>query len=303
GPKIVGKKLKGTLFSIRAVPFGGFCKMLGEDESIEEKGSFSSQSIWVRMKVTFGGPLFNIVLAFITVIIYISIMGTGTTTIERVIDDSAAYEAGILPGDKITKIGSHSIIAYSEIPLYLNETGSQTIDIVVKRDGESKTLSITPAYTSESDRYFIGVSPKTVNNKNPFEVIKYGAIEIVYTVKLVYYSLGMLISGSISPSEISGPVGIVNIVSTTYNQSLEYGMLSTVSVMLYFMTLLSANLAIMNLLPIPALDGGRLVFLTIEAIRKKPIDQEKEAMIHFIGFVLLMGLMILVLYNDIAKLL
>jgi len=302
GPKIVGKTIKGTLFSIRAVPFGGFCKMLGEDETVDEKGSFSSQSVWARIKVTIGGPLFNILLAFVCVVIYISISGTGTTIVDQVVEDSPAYEAGVLPGDQIVKLGNHSIVAYSEISLYLQEYGSETIDLVVKRDGKKQVLKVTPAYSSEGDRYFIGITSKAVNNKNPIEVLKYGIIEIIFTVKLVYYSLGMLISGSISPSEIAGPVGIVNIVSTTYTASIEYGVLSTISVMLYFMTLLSANLAVMNLLPIPALDGGRLVFLTVEAIRKKPMNQEREAMIHFIGFVLLMGLMVLVLYNDIAKL-
>lgn len=302
GPQLVKKTFRGTVWSIRALPFGGFCKMLGEDEANEAEGSYNSKSIWARFKVIFAGPFFNILLAFIGGMIYISIVGAQTTEITTVFKDTAAEEAGIMAGDKIVGIGDHHIISYNEVMIYLQEYKNETIDITVRRDGEKVVLQATPRYLEDEGRYYLGITTSTINQGNVLELIKYSTIEIVYNVKLVYYSLGMIFSGSVSVDEVSGPVGIVNIVSDGYEASAQYGLRSIIATMTFFMTLLSANLAVMNLLPIPALDGGRLIFILIEGVRGKPLSPDKEGWVHFVGFVILMGLMVLVLFNDIRKL-
>lgn len=302
GPKIVSKKYGDTVWSIRALPFGGFCKMLGEDESLDDNRAFNSKSIGARISTIFGGPLFNIILALLFAIIYISIGSTKTTTIETVAEDSPVALAGLQAGDKIIKVDGHYISAYKEIPIYINQNGSQPMELVYKRDGKKETVTITPSYNEKNDIYQIGIVNTRINNKNPFQVLKYSVIEIIFVIKLVYYSLGLLITGAVSAGEIAGPVGIVTVVSEGYQESIQYGLISVIYTISSFIVLLSANLGVMNLLPIPALDGGRLVFLFIELVRGKPIDQGKEGFIHFIGYVLLMALMVVVLFNDVRKL-
>lgn len=306
GPKLFGKEVKGVLFSVRALPLGGFCKMLGEDEVVEDENSFSSKSIWTRFKVIFGGPLFNFILAFVAVVIYMfMVSGTYNTTIDFVADDSAAQEVGMQIGDEIFRINGHRIISFNEISIFLQETKGEEMDIVIKRDGEKVTYTVAPKPVTYEDGtvvYMLGINPGIVDLSNILEVLEASVKEMIYYIRVVYFSIGMIFSGNVSADEVAGPVGLVTAVSDTYNDSLAVSVKVMVVTMLKFIGLLSTNLGVMNLLPIPALDGGRLVFIGYELIRRKPIDQEKEGMIHFVGFVLLMGLMVVVFYNDIRKL-
>jgi len=158
----------------------------------------------------------------------------------------------------------------------------------------------------ETDNYkdFIGrlgVNFALIDIKNPIEILKNAVIEILFWIKIVIYSLGLLVTGGISGNDIAGPVGIVGEISSGYQESIQYGIKSVIATIAFYIVLLSANLGVMNLLPIPALDGGRIVFIAIEALRGKPIDPNKEGFIHFVGYVLLMILMVLILFNDIVK--
>ena len=303
GPKILGKKHKDTLYSLRAVPFGGYCKMLGEDESSDDARAFSAKSVGRRISVIIGGPLFNILLAFILATISLFIQeGLVTTKIEAVVPDSPAMEAGIKPGDQLIKINGRRIISYREISLYINESGGEAIDVVIKnQEGRRQTLTIVP-FLSEEGIYRIGTTHVYLEKPGFFTTIKYGFLEMVFHVKLVFYSLNQLILGRVSLNEVSGPVGIGQAISQSYTESAKFGIKALLQTLIFYTALFSANLGIFNLLPIPALDGGRLVFLTIEGIRRKKIDPDKEGMVHAIGYVILMGLMVLVMFNDIRKL-
>ncbi len=325
GPQIVGKKVGATNYSIRAIPFGGYCKMLGEDGTayvdenaeatenaepidITTKGAdpraFSEKSVGQRFAVLFGGPLFNFILAFVFALIYLSIVGGTSRTIDAVPEEYPAYEAGIRSGDVLVGYNGKTIISASELRLYVNNERPEVAEITVKRtvDGETErlTYNIVPA-EAENGLLLIGINFKLENMSNPLLLIKGALIEIIYWIRIVIYSLGMLITGGVSGDDIAGPVGLVGAISTGYNESVQYGFKSLVATLSFYIVLLSANLGVMNLLPIPALDGGRLVFLAIEAVRGKPIDPDKEGRVHFIGYVLLMGLMVLVLFNDISK--
>ena len=302
GPKIISRKKGETVYSIRALPFGGFCKMLGEDEVVDDQRAFSSKSVWAKIQVVFGGPLFNFLLAFVFAVILILISGAVTTTIDQVVEDSPAQQAGLQAGDRITEINGRSITAYKEIIIYINENKGEAVEVTYKRDGVKDTVKIIPEYSTQDQTYKIGFVPKLINKSNIFQVVKYSILEIIFWIKMVYYSLGMIFSGGVSANDIAGPVGIVNVVSEGYRESIKIGLINVVNTIAFFIVLLSSNLGVMNLLPIPALDGGRLVFLAVEAIRGKPIDQEKEGYIHFVGYVLLMLLMVLILFNDIRKL-
>ncbi len=302
GPKLIGKTIKGTHFSLRVLPFGGFCKVLGEDEHLDQEGSYSSKSVWAKIQVVIGGPLFNIILAFIFAFIYISIGYVGNPTVSGVVEGSPAQEAGLMAGDDIVEINGKHILAYREIQIYINERKGETVEITYKRAGEKYPVQITPRYIEEDGIYQVGITTEHFETKGILQTAKYAVIEIAFWIKMVYYSLHMIFTGAVSANDVSGPVGIVSVVSEGYRESAKMGFESIVRTVSFFIVLLSANLGMMNLLPIPALDGGRLVFLLIEAVRGKPMNQEKEGIIHFVGYVLLMVLMVAILYNDIRKL-
>ena len=322
GPQIIGRKIGETNYSVRIVPFGGYCKMYGEDGNVEELASegsegieveekppligraFSEKTVGQRFMVIIGGPLFNFILAFFFALIYLSIVGGFSRTIDEVPVEYPAYEAGIRSGDVLTAYNGKTIISASELRLYINNERPELAEITVKRTTETgtekMTFDIEPAL-GEDGMLRIGINFALVDMSHPWNLVKGAVIEIIYWVRIVIYSLGLLISGGVSGDDIAGPVGLVSAISDGYSESVQYGFKTILATMSFYVILLSSNLGVMNLLPLPALDGGRLVFIAIEAIRGKPIDPDKEGRVHFIGYVLLMGLMVLVLFNDLTK--
>lgn len=216
--------------------------------------------------------------------------------------NGAMYKAGLQAGDVICEINGTVINSGAELQAYMQEhplDGSE-IEISYVRGSKVKTAKVTPEETTYAETGFTyngayekGGVPAT---------LKYGFMEMKYWIKTTILSLKMLVTGQVSVNELSGPVGVVTTIDTSYKESKSYGLAATVATMLNMMILLSANLGVMNLLPIPALDGGRLVFLVIEAIRKKPINREIEGRIHFAGFALLMLLILYVSVHDVIKL-
>ncbi len=329
GPKLFSFERKGTQWSIRLLPIGGFCRMHGEDGSepqdkqeVQENqnvkklngGAFYEKSVGVRISTIFGGPLFNFILALFFSFIYIGMTATFSNVVSEVPEDLPAYEAGIRPGDEIVSIDGHRILRSTEARIYINMPEGEPLDVKVRRseNGDSKTLNFTvvphvieldeTVPPEESDNYYvIGVNYEEIQ-KNIFTVMKYGVLEAASWIKIVFYSLGLLITGNVSMTALSGPVAIVDEFSSGYEASLAYGIKAVVSNIAFFIVLLSSNLGVMNLLPIPALDGGRLIFLFIEGVRGKPLAPDKEGFVHFIGFALLMLLMVFVLFNDIQRL-
>lgn len=302
GPKILKKKIGETQWCVSIIPFGGYCQMLGEDAPVkDDERSFSNKTVWERFLVIIAGPMFNFILAFIFAIVYVALSGIVPTTVSTVEDNSPAMEAGILAGDKIIGYNGKHIVAQRELSLYMNNELPEIVELEVKRDGEKMTFIIKPFF-DEENRYRVGIGFEGSIDNSVFDIIKYAGIEVILWVKIVIYSLAQLISGNFSPKEVSGPIGIVNIVGDSYKESVQYGFGNVMATLSGIIVLLSSNLGVMNLLPIPALDGGRLVFILIEAVRGKPVDPDKEGFVHFIGFVLLMGLMVLILFNDIKNL-
>lgn len=306
GPKIASRHWMGTDFSIRSIPFGGFCRMKGEDSGDRSEGAFASKTPWQRFQVIFGGPLFNFLLAFFFAIIYVGMGTTFSTAIGEVSPDSPAEAAGLVEGDRIVAINGHRIIHYNEIGIYINTAPEETIEVSYKREGEEgvSKVSLTPALVEAGGSVVrqMGIYGQLVEDRSVLDILEYSARETVFWVKMVYYSLSLMVTGNVSPDQVSGPVGIVTVISDSYKESARFGFASVLYMVAYYMVLLSANLGIMNLLPIPALDGGRLIFILLEMVRGKPLDPDKEGFIHFIGYILLMALMVLILFNDIFKL-
>lgn len=302
GPRIISKDWHGTKYSWKLLPFGGSCMMLGEDEEGDAEGSFGSKSVWARIFVIAAGPVFNFILAFILAVIVVSLRGYDPAVLTGVSDGFPAQEAGLQEGDVIVKLNGKSIHMATEVTDYINFHQGKTLDVTYKRDGNTYTARIVPE-KDEDGRYIMGILLSAGYVKgNVFDNLRYGVYEVKYWIDLTFMSLKMLVSGQVGVKEMSGPVGVVSAIGGVYTQSAKRGVLAVVLSMLNMAILLSANIGVMNLLPIPALDGGRLVFLIIEAVRGKRINPEREAMVHFVGLMALMALMVVVMYNDILKL-
>lgn len=304
GPTIWGFQKGETKYSIKLLPFGGACMMEGEDESSNNERAFNNKSVWARMSVVFAGPFFNFIMAFIFSVIVIACAGVDKPEISDVIDGYAAQEAGIQAGDEIYAINGKRIFFYREISSYSMFHAGEKISVTYVRDGKKSITQLIPKLDEESGRYLYGFMGTGARTKtNAIETVGYGFVEVRYWIQTTFDSLKLLIRGRVSANDLSGPVGIVKTIGDTYetsvtNDGIYYALLNMLNICIF----LSANLGVMNLLPLPALDGGRLVFLIVEAIRRKKVDPDKEGMVHFVGIVLLMGLMVLVMFNDIRKL-
>lgn len=302
GPRLFGVMKGGTQYSLKLLPFGGSCMMLGEDEVGSEDGSFGSKSVWARITVIAAGPIFNFILAFILALFIIGSIGYDRPVVGAVSKGFPAAEAGIREGDIITKMNNKKIVVAREMSNYVTFNQNKPATITYERDGQAYSAQLTPKL-AEDGRYVFGISPTGARVKgNPLEIINYSAYEVKYWIDTTLSSLKMLVQGKVGVKDMSGPVGVVTIIGDTYEQSAKDGSFYVWLNMLNISILLTANLGVMNLLPIPALDGGRLVFLILEAIRGKRISPEKEGMVHFVGLMALMALMIVVMFNDVMKL-
>ena len=300
GPRLLSFDKGGTKYSWKLLPFGGSCMMLGEDEGTMEPGAFAAASVWARISVIAAGPVFNFILAFIGAFIIICFVGVDKPVIGTVNAGTPAAEAGLQAGDEIVKINDKSIHIFKDISTYNQFHQGQTMKIVYKRNGEKNTVSVTPE-KNDSGYYLIGITSSNYVKTNVFETAAYSAYNVKYWINLTIDSLKQLVTGRIGVDQLSGPVGIVSAVDTTYKESKSGGALLIFLNLLQMTILLSANLGVMNLLPLPALDGGRLVFLIVEVIRGKRVPPEKEGYVHLAGMALFLCLMVFVMYNDIRR--
>lgn len=301
GPRLLSHVWGDTRYSLKLLPIGGSCQMVGEEEASDSEGAFGNKSVWARIAVVAAGPVFNFILAWVLALIIVGSVGYDNTMV-GIIPDSAAAEAGMEDGDQIISINGSRTWLYREVSLYSSLHQGQTATVVFERNGEKQTVVLTPKQ-SDTGAYLYGFSRTVQREKGgALETVGYSCAEIRYWLKATVESLKMLIGGQVGLEEMSGPVGIVSTIGDTYKESRVDGWYYVIMNMIMIAIFLSVNLGVMNLLPIPALDGGRLVFLILEAIRGKAIPQEKESMVHFTGFVLLMGLMAVILFSDLHKL-
>lgn len=325
GPRLFSFTKGGTKYSLKLLPFGGSCMMLGEfDDSsedtkeekdkknIEEReanfpGSvglpFNDTSVWTRFSVIVAGPLFNFILAFICAFFVISYVGYDPAEVYEISPGYPAEAAGMQPGDVITEINGKNIRIYRDILAYTTFHQGEALNIQYTRDGQKLETTITPMFSEESNSYLMGISGGVYKkSESIFKTAQYSAYEVRYWINLTFKSIGMILNRQVSSDDIAGPVRIVSMINTTVKESSEFGLMVVLVNLANMCVLLSANLGIMNLLPIPALDGGRLVFILLEAVRGKPMDQEKEGMFHMAGMAVLMVLMVFILFNDVRNL-
>ena len=311
GPRLLSWQRGETKYSLKILPFGGSCMMLGEDEKDADPKAFNNKSVWARISVVFAGPAFNFILAFFFAVIIVMNIGYQKFQISDVTEGSPAAEAGLQAGDVITRVNSRKITAYEDIQVYMLANPGETLRIQYRRsvgdgtDYETGETVLTPEYSETEGRYLMGVTftSQYVKAESLSELVYYSAYQVKYCITSTFDSLKMLFTRQVQVDEaVAGPVRIVAMIGENVEESREIGISVMLLTLCYWSLILSASLGIMNLLPIPALDGGRLVFLIIEAIRGKGIDQEKEGMVHMAGLLILMALMVFVLFNDIRSL-
>jgi regulator of sigma E protease len=290
GPAIFQRQKGETLYSIRLIPIGGYCAMEGENEESESSRAFNNKPVWAKISVLLAGSAMNVLIAILAMTLVMGYIGTATTTIDEVQTGTPAYEAGLLSEDKVLSVNGTPIEKWNDIAAAIG-SGEDRLSITVERNGEEETFEMTPEKT-EDGRYIIGVTSKV--SHNALTAVSNGAKGTWSMTKGMFSALAQLVSGEVSTDELSGPVGIVSLVSETKN----YGMIYFG----YLVALISLNLALMNMLPLPALDGGRIIFVIIRKITGKMISDNLEGKIHGAGMILLFGFMIFVTWNDITRL-
>ena len=290
GPKLLQKRKGETEYTLRVLPIGGYVKMEGEDEDSNDPRAFGSVSALSRIAVVAAGAIMNFILAIIVLSIVSFSMGEPTNIIGEIIPNTPAQYGGIMEGDKLISVNSAQVNSWEELSNAIgNSVSNEEMEITIIRNNEEKTLYLNPVL--EDDRVMIGIIP--MYEKSFVAGIK-GGFEMTATfIGLMFNFIKMIFTGGVSINDLSGPVGVIN----------EIGNAARMGIMnlLILLGFISVNLGFFNLLPIPALDGSRLVFLVIEFVRGKPINPEKENLIHFVGLIFLLGLMLIVTYKDLIS--
>lgn len=289
GPKVLKKQKGETLYSVRAFPLGGFCAMEGEDEDSQDERAFNRKSVWKKAIIIVAGAAMNLIITIILMIAVNYMNGVPTTTISQVEENSPAYTAGIQKGDKILSINDKKINSWDDVQAVKNAVNTRELNIKVQRKDTELNIKTT---LKENDRNkIIGIVP--VSEKNIVKAIANGPSATWNMAKSMYSGLYSLITGKVSAKELSGPVGIVYLI----NKGISRGF----ATVLYLTSLISLNLAIINMLPLPALDGGRLLMVIIRRLTGKAISSKVEGVIHAVGLGLLLLLTIYVTWNDIVR--
>lgn len=310
GPKIFGKKIGETEYVLSAIPLGGYVKLLGEsgDEELppeDAQRSFYKQSVWKRMLIVFAGPLFNFVLA-VLIFIVVQIYGLPSLMAEigQVTENSAAAEAGLLTGDKIISINGNKIAFWGDIRDVLGKSRDKKVDIIVERQGKETLFQVQPRLTKTKNlfgedvqEYLMGITPsgKTViERRNPWDAIMTSLYKTGEISWLTLLSVYKMLEGVISPKTLGGPIFIAQVAGAQVKEGIIPYLL--------FMAILSINLGVINLFPIPVLDGGHIFFYLIEIVTRREVSVKVREMAQQIGFVFLLMLMLFVIFIDIERL-
>lgn len=340
GPKLCSWGKRETKYSLRLLPIGGFCAMEGEDEgaptpsalggnadredgvdaSVDDSRSFGKKRVWQRISIVVAGAAMNLLLGFVLLLIYNGFLQQplengkvyfATTTISKLAEDSPAYQSGLHPGDTIVEVNGRRILMYTDLIMEMQNDKDGVLQMVVRRTVDGKEQKVTldaVAFAIEKDAatgqqylrrdfYVDGVERTFLNT------ITYSAKQEVSVATIVWRTLVDLIQGDYGVNDLSGPVGTVDVIADVVGDTVaNKNPLIAWQNLIFIMILITVNLGVFNLLPLPALDGGRLLFLIWEGITHKPVPPKHEALIHFVGIVLLLLLMAFVTYSDVTKL-
>ena len=310
GPAILKKQGKETLYSLRVLPLGGYCAIEGEDGDSEDERSMALRPLWQRLIILFAGAFMNFLVGFLIVLIIVSASDYyATTTINGFMDGFPLEgENGLMVGDRVTSVDGHSVHLFNEFSLYMSRSNGKSVDLTLVRDGKRVELKDFPLvqrdYTVNGETVHKYGLTFAVEEKTFGSLLYQGWYNAVYFVKMVWMGLGDLVSGRAGLNEVSGAVGAVAAISEVGEQSetVQEGLLNV----FYLGAFIAVNLAVMNLLPIPGLDGGHIFTMLVSAvialfIGRKP-DPKYERYIHGAGLVLLIALMVVITVSDVIKL-
>ncbi len=311
GPRLLGRKLGMTEYRISAIPLGGYVKMVGEapDSQVDpgmEAISFSHKSVWKRILIVFAGPAFNFVLAIIIFFCFFQFSGLRMLNAEvgELQAGMPAQEAGLRRGDRVVSVNGEKVGQWEDMTRLIMDKGSRPLVLGILREGRTLTVQVKPKivaskniYGEDIQKYAVGISPAdsfTIKRLSMPESISEAAWQTWDISRMVVVSVGKIISGSLSPKTLGGPIMIAQLAGDQARAG--------VSNLIFLIALLSVNLGILNLLPIPVLDGGHLFFFVIEAISRRPVKVRMREVAQQIGVVILVLLMIFIFYNDIVRL-
>ena len=297
GPKLFSKKFGETNYAFNLIPLGGYCAMEGEDEGSTDEKAFCNKAAWRRFLIVVMGAVFNLILGFIIVMLILAPTKTfTTTTVAEFVPNAVSQQSGLQVNDKILKVDGRTIFSTYDLSYAFTNVDDGKIDITVLRDGKKQLLKDVKFDSEEYEGMeFLTVDFKVYGEKRTFGTFLKNSVKTAasYTV-VIWRSLIDLLSGKYGISQVSGPVGVTVVIANAAKQSLQS--------LLPLMAFISINLGLFNLFPIPALDGGRLMFILYEMIFRKPVPQKYESVVHTIGFVVLIGFMILILVKDVLGL-
>ena len=301
GPKIFSRKSEksGIVYSIRALPIGGFVNMSGEDEYSDDPNAFCNKNVWRRISTVLAGPITNIIVGFIGMFILVCLTGPATNIVAAFVDGSTSNNYGLQINDKIVAVENVKTHTGNEVVYEITYQGYKPLDITVIRDGKRIVLEDVVFPTTEEngvtlgnfDMMFYGIAE---SNRSLGVIISHTFWRTYSTAKMVWDSLADMIRGRFGLDAVSGPIGMTELVGSAVAAGWEN--------LLYLGVIISVNLGVMNLLPLPALDGGRFMFLLWEAVTRKPVNKTIEGYINAAGLLILMAFMLLITFKDIFKL-
>ncbi len=333
GPRLLHWGKGETVYSLRAFPVGGFCAMEGEDEeaptpaamggnadrpaAVEDRErSFAGKKVWQRIVIVVAGALMNLVLGYVLLLAYYGLLqqpygNTGkvlfsTTTIARLAEDTPAYQSGLRPGDTILSVNGRRVLMDTDLTLEMQNDADGVLQMVVRRPTQNGSEKVT----LDAVRFTLTTDEKTGRQYLQYDFVVLGkertlgntfvqaAREELSVATVVWRSLVDIVRGRYALNDLSGPVGTVDVIANAVG---NVHSLEGVQTLVMLMVLITVNLGVFNLLPLPALDGGRLVFLLWEAVTRRPVPAKWEGLVHFIGLILLLLLMLVITYSDITK--
>lgn len=342
GPKLLKWGKGETVYTIRALPIGGFCAMEGEDEGAptpsalggnsdresaddarlpDDSRSFAKKKVWQRVLIVLAGAVMNLLLGFVLLLVYNGLLQEphpkydkvlfATTTVSSLAEDSSPYQTGLRSGDTIVEVNGRRILMYTDLSMEMQNDADGVMQMVVRRDVDGKTQNVkldavtfTIAQDAESGQRYIQRDFYVLGVERTFwNTITYSAKQEVSVATMVLRTLIDLVRGNYGINDLSGPVGTVDVLADVVGETVSgENPLIAWQNLVFIMVVITINLGVFNLLPLPALDGGRLIFLIWEGITRRPVPQKYEAIVHFIGILLLLLLMVIVTYSDVKKL-
>lgn len=294
GPKIFSTEGKETKYSIGLFPIGGYVKMMGEEEAVYDERSFSSKSPLRRISVIIAGAFMNFLLAIIIFTVFLNNFGYSLPKVDSLVDNMPAVAAGLEEGDKFLKVNGSKVFSADDLTIGINLAKDQPINFLIERNGEKKEIVVTPKLVEEDgrERYMIGFAFERVTNPGIVQSFKQSFKETLAVINQTYKSLKMMVTGKVNfKTDVGGPVSIIRMSG----EAAKNGIWN----LMYFIAFISINLAVFNMLPFPALDGGWTVLLIIELITRRKVPDKVVGVMNYVGIMLLFGLMIAVTIKDV----